>query len=112
MERITKKSFIDTLCNGKSKFIASVFRKSDEWLTEKLKGVNPEILEKVESRKVTERHAEYITFSNGSRLDFDQNGTKEYYKHNENGIDFLIQKTTTFDEFDETNHENYIVYSI
>ena len=113
MERITKRSFIETLCSGKSKFIASVFRKSDEWISPKLNGINPETLEKVESRTVIEKHAEYIVFSNGSRLDFNQNGTKEYYKlQNENGIDFIIQKTTYFDDFDEVNNENYIIYSI
>ena len=112
MEKITKKSFIDTLCSGKSKFISSVFRKSDEWIIKALKTVLPENLEKVESRTVKERHANYITFSNGSSLDFNQEGTKEYFKHTENGIDFIIQKLTTWDDFDGANKENYIIYSI
>ena len=52
-------------------------------------------------------------FSNGSRLDFNQTGTKKYFSYtNTYGIHFLIQRTEVYDDFDEKFYKNYIVYMV
>ena len=52
-------------------------------------------------------------FSNGSRLDFNQEGKKEYFSYkNGNGIQFVIQRTEIFDDFDGKINLNYIVYIV
>lgn len=113
MNTITKKSFIEVLTNNKSCFVDSVFRWDDEKITKALNRIKPEQIEKAEKRTVKEKHSNYIVFSNGSRLDFNQYGEKIYIEYiNIYGALFIIQKTIVFDDFDNEYHNNYIVYAI
>ena len=112
MEKITRKKFVEILTNNRTILAGSVFRWSDEKCIagmENIKSVN----ENAERRKVMEKHSNYIVFSNGSRLDFNQEGKKEYFSYtNGNGVQFVIQRTEIFDDFDEKINLNYIVYSV
>ena len=112
MEKITRKEFTEILTNNKTVLAGSVFRWNDEKCIagmENIKSAN----ENAERRKVTEKHSNYIVFSNGSRLYFDQEGKKEYFSYkNGNGIQFVIQRTEIFDDFDGKFDLNYIVYIV
>lgn len=94
MQKITRKEFTAILTEKASVFMGSVFRWNDEKCARAMEGI-ARIDEKTERRTVTENHASYILFSNGSRLDFNQEGKKEYFEYeNENGVKFVLQKTT------------------
>lgn len=112
MEKITRKAFIEVLENNKTVLAGSVFRWNDERCTKAIERITA-IDERQELRTVTEKHSGYIVFSNGSRLDFTQNGEKEYFSHtNGSGIKFVFQRTKYYDDFDEKFYFDYIVYAI
>lgn len=116
MNQITKKEFIETLSNNETIFVGSLFRYNDrkdinamERTMERIITINKNI----KRRTVTEEHSNYIVFSDGSRLDFNQAGTKKYFSYtNTHGIHFLIQQTEIYDNFDEKFYKNYIVYMV
>lgn len=112
MEKITRKTFIEILASNKTVLAGSVFRWNDERCIKAIERIAA-IDENQERRTVTEKHSGYILFSNGSRLDFTQNGEKEYFSHtNETGIKFVFQRTKYYDDFDEKFYFDYIVYAI
>lgn len=114
MERITRKTFTDIICNNTSVFcgsVGSVRRWGDEKILRAMENtmVHPETLR----RTVAEKHSNYIIFSNGSRLDFAQSGKNEYFEHtNKNGVKFIWQRLTVWDDFDKMEYQSYIVYAI
>lgn len=109
MKKITKAAFIDYLCNHQTILAGSVFRWNDGRLLRAVENIKPEKTDK--RRVVTEKHANFLMFSDGGRLDFNQQGKKEYFLHtNATGTDLIWQKRTTFDEFDKKNEYHYIVY--
>lgn len=111
MEKITKKEFLETLRSNKSILMGSIFR----WMDEKaIRAMEKTMLdETMERRTVTENHANYIVFSNGGRLDFDQIGKKEYFKHeNAGGVKYILQRTAEHDDFDDVENLSYIIYAI
>lgn len=112
MEKITRKEFTEILTNNRTILAGSVFRWNDEKCIAGMENIKA-IGEKAECRTVTEKHSNYIVFSNGSRLDFNQEGKKEYFSYkNGNGVQFVIQRTEIFDDFDEKINLNYIVYIV
>lgn len=112
MEKITKGKFIEVLTSNKTVFCGSAFRWDDEKIITGMERITA-IPEQAERRTVTEKHTSYIMFSNGSRLDFNQCGEKSYFSHtNNSGLNFVLQKTEVYDEFDEETIQNYIVYAI
>lgn len=112
MTQITKKEFIETLSNNETILAGSIFRWTDEKCISAMERIT-NIDKKVKRRTVTEKHSNYIVFSGGSRLDFNQVGTKEYFSYtNTYGIHFLIQRTEVYDDFDEKFYKNYIVYMV
>lgn len=112
MEKITRKEFTEILTNNRTILAGSVFRWNDEKCIAGMENIKV-IGEKAERRTVTEKHSNYIVFSNGSRLDFNQEGKKEYFSYkNGNGVQFVIQRTEIFDDFDEKINLNYIVYIV
>lgn len=130
MEKITKREFIEILNNHPSILAGSFFRRNDDEIIkamENCKGIS----EKAKRRTVTENHSNYIVFSNGSRLDFNQKGKNEYFRHKSgNGIEFILQRLTTetedFDAEEDYYNEhgnfncgsifredqNYVIYAI
>lgn len=112
MEKITRKEFTEILTNNRTILAGSVFRWNDEKCIAGMENIKA-IGEKAERRTVTGKHSNYIVFSNGSRLDFNQEGKKEYFSYtNGNGVQFVIQRTEIFDDFDEKINLNYIVYIV
>lgn len=112
MKKITRKEFTEILTNNRTILAGSVFRWNDEKCIAGMKNIKT-ISEKAERRTVTEKHSNYIVFSNGSHLDFNQKGKKEYFSYkNENGVQFVVQRTEIFDDFDEKINLNYIVYIV
>lgn len=112
MKKITRKAFTEILTRNTSILMGSVFRWNDEKCARAMDSIR-EIDENSQRRTVTENHANYLLFSNGSRLDFDQEGKKEYFTYeNENGVKFAIQRTERHDDFDEADYLDYIVYAI
>lgn len=112
MTQITKKEFIETLSNNETILAGSVFRQSDDRCINAMARIAT-INKNAKRRTVTEEHSNYIVFSNGSRLDFNQTGTKKYFSYtNTYGIHFLIQRTEVYDDFDEKFYKNYIVYIV
>lgn len=112
MEKITRKAFLEILTENTSILAGSVFRWNDKKCIagmETIKAIN----EKAERRTVTEKHTNYILFSNGSRLAFDQEGKYDYFIYeNKNGVKFAIQRLTRWDDFDEAEYLDYIVYIV
>ena len=114
MEKITRREFIDTLRNNASVLMGApcVAANNDNKIVmcmENTVGINA----KAERRVVTEKHATYLLFSNGSRMAFDQEGRFDYFKHtNENGYTFVLQRQAWFDEFDEVWMRKYVVYAV
>lgn len=112
MEKITRKEFAEILTNNRTILAGSVFRWNDDKCIAGMENIKA-ISEKAERRTVTEKHSNYIVFSNESRLDFNQEGKKEYFSYkNGNGVQFVIQRTEIFDDFDEKINLNYIVYIV
>lgn len=112
MEKITRKEFTEILTNNRTILAGSAFRWNDEKCITGMENIKA-IGEKAERRTVTEKHSNYIVFSNGSRLDFNQEGKKEYFSYTSgNGVQFVIQRTEIFDDFDEKINLNYIVYIV
>ena len=112
MEKITCKKFKEILTENTSVFMGSVFRWNDEKCSKAMENIG-KIEENAERRTVAENHATYILFSNGSRLGFDQDGKFDYIIHeNQNGIKFVIKRTTRHDDFDDTDYQDYMVYAI
>lgn len=113
MNTITKKAFIESISNYEYCFVCSAFRRDDEKMKIALNQIKPEQIEKAEKRKVIEKHSNYIVFSNGSRLYFDNEGEKVYIEYvNIYGVLFIIQKTIVYDSFDNEYQNNYIVYAM
>lgn len=113
MEKITKKHFIELLCNNGSVFAGSVFKKTDEWIIKALEKIEPEKVKTAERRTVTEKHDKYIVFSNGSRSGFDQDGKYECYEHmTGNGGYYIIQRLETWDRWDNEYNYSYVIYAI
>lgn len=73
MEKITRKEFTEILTNNRTILAGSVFRWNDDKCIAGMENIKA-ISEKAERRTVTEKHSNYIVFSNGSRLDFNQEG--------------------------------------
>lgn len=112
MEKVTRKEFTEILTNNRTILAGSVFRWNDEKCIAGMENIKA-ISEKAERRTVTENHSNHIVFSNGSRLDFNQEGKKEYFSYkNGNGVQFVIQRTEIFDDFDGKFNLNYIVYIV
>lgn len=112
MEKITKKQFVEILTSHTSVFCGSVFRWNDEKCERGMESIG-KIDENDERRTVTENHANFIVFSNESRLDFDQEGKKEYFSYqNKCGVKFVLQRTSRHDDFDNMDYLDYIVYAI
>lgn len=111
MTQITKKEFIETLSNNETILFDSIFRRNDEICINVMARIIT--INYAKCRTVTEEHSNYIVFSDGSRLDFNQTGTKKYFSYtNTYGIHFLIQRTEVYDDFDEKFYKNYIVYIV
>lgn len=131
MKKITKKEFISILNDKSSVFIGTVFRiksQAENFIPKATQDIIS--IDGSERRTVTENHNNYIVFSGGSRLDFNQIDNKEYFTHeNEHGITFLTQQTETTErdwdaeeEYWNTHHKDcgelfktdysYIVYAI
>lgn len=112
MERITKKRFLEILTGNTSVFCGSVFRWNDEKCTRAMENIE-EISENDKRRTVTEKHTNYIVFSNGSHLDFYQEGKYDYFTYeNQNAVKFAVQRLRRWDDFDEAEYMDYIVYAI
>lgn len=116
MNQITKKEFIETLSNNETILVDSLFRYNDRKCINAMERTMEQIItinKNIKRRTVTEEHSNYIVFSDGSRLDFNQVGTKKYFSYtNTYGIHFLIQRTEVYDDFDEKSYKNYIVYIV
>lgn len=116
MTQITKKEFIETLSNNETILADSIFCycngkciKAMEHAMERIATIN----KNAKRRTVTKEHSNYIVFSDGSRLDSNQAGTKKYFSYtNTYGIHFLIQRTEVYDDYDEKFYKNYIVYMV
>ena len=74
MNQITKKEFIETLSNNETIFVGSLFRYNDRKCINAMERIIT-INKNIKRRTVTEEHSNYLVFSNGSRLDFNQAGT-------------------------------------
>lgn len=116
MNQITKKGFIETLSNNEIILVDSGFYYSDgtcinamEHAMERIATIN----KNAKRRTVTEAHCNYIVFSDGTRLDFNQTGTKKFFSYtNTYGIYFLIWITEVYDDFDKKFYRNYVVYMV
>ena len=112
MTQITKKEFIETLSNNETILVDSGFYYSDGTCINAIERITT-INKIVKRRTVTEEHSNYIVFSDGSRLGFNQTGTKKYFSYtNTYGFHFLIQRTEVYDDFDDKFYKNYIVYMV
>lgn len=112
MTQITQKEFIETLSNNETILVDSGFYYSDGTYINAMERIIT-INKNIKRRTVTEEHSDYIVFSDGSRLDFNQAGTKKYFSYtNTHGVHFLIQKTEIYDDFDEKFYKIYIVYMV
>lgn len=112
MTQITKKEFIETLSNNETILVDSGFYYSDGTCINAMERITT-INKIVQRRTVTEEHSNYIVFSDGSRLGFNQTGTKKYFSYtNTYGFHFLIQRTEVYDDFDDKFYKNYIVYMV
>lgn len=123
MEKITKKEFIEKLTGGKSRLIGCPFGsalinrtkyRNDAWINRALHIVdNAENLDLADFpvRTVVKSSGHTILFSNGSRLDLDQEGDHSYYSFN-GKFEYLIMKTVVvvWDEFDEISVNMYTIY--
>ena len=111
MEKITKKSFIETISENATYFCGSVFRKTDEIIKTAMNTCNS--FDGFQKRNVKIKQSNAVQFSNGSWLYFDQEGKKEYFKYvNKFGMTHLIQKTTYHDRFDDVDYSDYIIYGL
>lgn len=106
LNKITKKKFIELLCENSTAFISSVFNWDDNRIQAGISNLNPERVQKLKRRKVAKRQANGLQFDNGSWLMFDQNGTRSYYEYLTNGVRYILQKNTTEEQKD------YIIYAI
>lgn len=112
MTQITKKEFIETLSNNETILVDSGFYYSDGTCINAMERITT-INKIVKRRTVTEEHSNYIVFSDGGRLGFNQTGTKKYFSYtNTYGFHFLIQRTEVYDDFDDKFYKNYIVYMV
>lgn len=130
MEKITKKEFIEKLMNGKSRLIGCPFSgalinrtkcRDDAWINKALQMVDDDAekldLDDFPVRTVVKSSGHTILFSNGSRLDLDQEGDHSYYSFN-GKFEYLIMKTvllqmpltSVWDEFDEMSVNMYTIY--
>lgn len=114
MMKITKKLFCELLANNESVLVGSAFRKSDKWLAYALDRVPPEkVCNPLNFRSVYRMTASEIKFSDGSNLSLTQAGKREYMIHkNRDGVTFVVQKLTTWDEFDKKYNEHYVAYAL
>lgn len=116
MTQITKKEFIETLSNNETILVDNLFRYNDRKCINAMENAMERIItinKNVKRRTVTKEHSNYIVFSDGSRLDFNQVGTKKYFSYtNRYGIYFLIQITEVYDDFDEKFYRSYVVYMV
>ena len=79
MTQITKKEFIETLSNNETILVDSLFRYNDRKCINAMERTMEWIItinKNIKRRTVTEEHSNYLVFSDGSRLDFNQAGTK------------------------------------
>lgn len=108
MEKITKKDFIHILTSHQSIFIASIFPKKnmDDELQVKLNDLKYFSGEK----RTCIAKTTYLEFSNGSRLDFNQEGKREFYQYDKYIIYKLIARCEISGEL-ETSY-NYIIYRL
>lgn len=121
MEKITKKEFIEKLMSGKSRLIGCPFcgalinrtkHRDDAWINRALQIVDDAEkldLDDFPVRTVVKSSGHTILFSNGSRLDLDQEGDHSYYSFN-GKFEYLIMKTVVWDEFDEMSVNMYTIY--
>ena len=112
MLRITKKTFIDTLCNTESVFAGSVFKWNDDKIIAAIGELDPQAMKQSDRRTVRAKHSNHVVFSNGSYLYFNQNGEKTYLEHECNGIKYIMQKTHRYDDFDKKWYDDYVVYAL
>lgn len=81
--RITKREFINALENREHVFIGASRKPAD---VEKLLALKAEIFEAINNgqalttRKIAEKHRDYLKFSDDSRLYFDTIDKREYYE--------------------------------
>lgn len=83
MTQITKKEFIETLSNNETILADSIFRYNDRKCINAMERTMERIItinKNIKRRTVTEEHSNYIVFSDGSRLDFNQAGTKKIFQ--------------------------------
>lgn len=121
MEKITKKEFVEKLTGGKSRLIGCPFCgalinrtkcRDDAWINRALQIVDDAEkldLDDFPVRTVVKSSGHTILFSNGSRLDLDQEGDHSYYSFN-GKFEYLIMKTVVWDEFDEMSVNMYTIY--
>lgn len=97
MKAITRNEFVKRLTENTSLFMGNV-RNMDEnrfvfWTLESLTIIDAG--QAAKRRTVTENHVNFIIFSDGSRLDFNQAGKNDYFEHtNQYGIKYAVMRTT------------------
>lgn len=111
MKKITKKEFINTLANNKSMFIGSYFNVTPERINAALQSANI-TFDDTAARTVTAVKSTALIFSNGSRLDLNQDGQNTYHKYINNGLIYLIQENIVYDKFDKKFCHNWLIYVI
>ena len=86
MKKITKKEFIDTLCNNVTAQVVLLRRALNESDKNIIRGLTWENASdeqhniKLLPRTVEKKQTNAVMFSNGSWLYFDENGEKNYYR--------------------------------
>lgn len=112
MKICTKKKFLDTFCRNCIVYVGTFFHESDEWVANALERIEPRCVFIFYDTTVEIRN-DYIVFSNGGRLSFEQEGNYTFYEHlGKNGIYFMVCRHEFLDKFDGKTYRTYTVYAI
>ena len=106
---IHKKVFIESLTKNNSHF-CGVSKKLHTW--SELQTMIPSIIEGIIEERSCVAHAQYLEFSGGSRLDFNQKGTYSFYEYDYPEGKILVCRHIDFDEVYDKTYDRSMYYFI
>ncbi len=111
MKKITKQEFINILETNVSAFIGSYFNADIDRIMEALNSASINF-DAADTCTVAAVTSTALLFSNGSRLTLNQYGKNSYYAFHVNGLVYLMQDNSYFDDFDGCDRHNCIIYAV
>lgn len=109
MEKITRKAFIETLCGNMTVFLGCT-RQSAEKVEECLDSILAGTFDgkKILEHRTAKQRSNFIEFTGGSRLYFDQSGTKTCYHVEKMGYHVYIFERVSTDCFGKIDYHTCV----